>query len=103
MAWTRLASFFQLPVGELIEVEHDGELYALCNDTGQIRCISGVCPHEGGPLGQGNLMEGLIICPWHMWEFDSRDGKCLVDEGMSVKAFPVKVESGEILVDIGNA
>jgi nitrite reductase/ring-hydroxylating ferredoxin subunit len=100
MAWTKLATIGELPKDSVIEVEHGGELYALCNAGGEIRAMSGVCPHEGGPLGQGTVVEGLVVCPWHMWEFDARSGVCLVDDRMGIPIYSVRVEKNNVLVDL---
>ena len=103
MAWTKLATVGEVPKDSVIEVEHEGNLYAICNAGGELRALSGVCPHEGGPLGQGNLVQGILVCPWHMWEFDSASGACLVDDTMGVPVYSVKVEDGGILVDLPHA
>ena len=100
MAWKKLATIGELPTDSVIEVEHDGELYAICNAGGAIRAMSGVCPHEGGPLGQGTVIQGLVVCPWHMWEFDSYSGACLVDDRMGIPIYRVKVEDSAVLVDL---
>jgi len=103
MAWTKLATIGEVPKDSVIEVEHEGNLYAICNAGGELRALSGVCPHEGGPLGQGNVIQGILVCPWHMWEFDSASGACLVDDTMGVPVYSVKVEAGGILVDLPHA
>ncbi len=100
MAWTKLATLGELPNDTVIEVEHEGSLYAICNADGEIRAMSGVCPHEGGPLGQGTVIRGMVVCPYHMWEFDSRSGACLVDDRMGVPIYRVKVEDRNVLVDL---
>jgi nitrite reductase/ring-hydroxylating ferredoxin subunit len=100
MPWTKLAALKDLPPGELIEVEHNSSLYALCNVDGDIRAVSGLCPHEGGPLGEGVLNGDFIGCPWHMWEFDSKTGACSFGEACAIPTFPVKIEGHNILVDI---
>lgn len=100
MAWTKLATIGEVPEDTVIEVEHNGSLYAICNAGGELRTLSGVCPHEGGPLGQGNVVQGMVVCPWHMWEFDSQSGACLVDDGMGIPVYSTKVEDGGILVDL---
>jgi nitrite reductase/ring-hydroxylating ferredoxin subunit len=100
MPWTKLATLKELPPGELIEVERGEELYALCNVDGEIRALSGVCPHQGGPLGEGVLNGDLIGCPWHMWEFHSGTGACTFGEGVAVPVYPVKIEGNDVLVDI---
>jgi nitrite reductase/ring-hydroxylating ferredoxin subunit len=100
MAWTKLATIGEVPTDSVIEVEHGGNLYAICNAGGQVRALGGVCPHEGGPIGQGTVIQGMVVCPWHMWEFDSRSGACLVDDRMGIPVYGVKVEDSSILVGL---
>jgi nitrite reductase/ring-hydroxylating ferredoxin subunit len=38
-----------------------------------------VCPHLELPLaafGPAEVRRGRLICPWHLWEFDTRSGRC---------------------------
>ena len=58
----------------LLEIVRGNDLYALCNVDGEVRAMAGVCPHHGGPLGQGALDGALVTCPWHAWQFDSATG-----------------------------
>jgi nitrite reductase (NADH) small subunit len=100
MAWTALATVRELPNDSVIEVEYDGSLYAICNAGGEFRAIAGVCPHQGGPLGQGTVIRGIVVCPWHAWEFDSNSGACLVDDRMMIPTYPVRVEDARVLVNL---
>ena len=100
MARTKLATVGELPKDSVIEVEHEGELYAICNAGGEIRAMSGVCPHAGGPLGQGTVIQGLVVCPWHMWEFDTFSGECRVDDTLGIPIYRVKVQDSAVLVDL---
>lgn len=103
MAFQKLASLAELPPGSLIEIVRGDDLYALCNVDGEVRALSGVCPHAGGPLGMGALDGGIVTCPFHMWQFDSATGACDLDDSICVPTYPVRVEGGEILVDIPDA
>jgi nitrite reductase (NADH) small subunit len=100
MAWTKLATLAELPPGELMEVELGEGLFALCNVGGEVRALHGVCPHHGGPLGEGALNGDMVTCPWHMWEFHSGTGACGFNASLTVPTYPVRVEGGDILVDI---
>lgn len=45
-------------------------------ETATLQATSAVCPHWGGPLGEGKVgKNGELTCPWHGWQF--RDGICL--------------------------
>jgi nitrite reductase (NADH) small subunit len=100
MAYQKLARVEELPEGALLEIVHSNELFALCNVAGEVRAISGVCPHHGGPLGQGALEGSLVTCPWHAWQFDSGTGACVFNDALRVPTYPVRIEAGNILVDL---
>jgi len=82
--------------GKLIFV-HDKPM-ALFNVDGSFHAINYICPHMGGPLGEGKLTETVVTCPWHGWTFDVRTGLPDHPGGHSVAAYEVKVEGGEVLV-----
>ncbi len=37
---------------------------------------SGVCPHLAGPLLEGVITDGRVVCPWHRYRFDLDSGRC---------------------------
>ena len=100
MPFVKVGSLADLPPGSVMEA-HVGEAsYAVCNVDGELRAFDGVCPHAGGPLGEGMLQDGRLICPWHAWEYDCLTGVNDYDESVKLASFPVKNEGGEIFIDI---
>ena len=100
MAWIRIGTTDELPPGSLMEVLQNGEPYAVCNVEGEFRAMSGVCPHHGGPLGQGAMEGSLVTCPWHSWQFESSNGACTFDNTLRIRTYPVRVEKNDLLVDL---
>jgi len=100
MSFVKIAGTAEVPPGTLIEVLHNDEPFALCNVGGQIRALSGICPHHGGPLGQGVLEGPMITCPWHCWQFDSATGTCIFGDDLAIETYEVRVENGEIFADL---
>ena len=49
--------------------------WALFNVDGTFYALDGVCPHQGGPLGSGEVHNCIVTCPWHGWQFDVRTGQ----------------------------
>ena len=45
------------------------------------RVYSGLCPHLGGPLLEGDVNRGVLRCSWHAYEFDLVTGHCLTAPG----------------------
>lgn len=52
-----------------------GERIAVFKHAGCISAVSNVCAHQGGPLGEGKIIDGCITCPWHGWQYRPQDGQ----------------------------
>ncbi len=98
MPFQKVATLDEVKPGRPIEVEINGEQVALCNLDGTIHAISGVCPHAGGPLGQGDLNDNVLTCPLHGWQFDVASGRCLRIPAMKIKTYEVRMQGNDILV-----
>ncbi|MEO8127342.1 MAG: Rieske (2Fe-2S) protein [Bryobacteraceae bacterium] len=88
------------PIGEVREIHVGGEPYAICNVGGELHAVSGVCPHNGGPLGQGALHGTMLVCPWHAWEFDCVTGRHDYNPAVAIPTVPVIVDGGSVSVDL---
>jgi len=75
--------------------------FALVRMGGAIYCIDGTCTHEGGPLGEGTLDDGELVCPWHEGRFDFKTGTANpeTDWVTDVKSYKTKVEGGYVWID----
>jgi nitrite reductase (NADH) small subunit len=100
MAFVKVGSVSRLPPGAVMEAEAGANTYAICNAGGAFYALDGVCPHAGGPLGQGALHGNTLVCPWHAWEYDCRTGVNDFDQDVVVATFPVKIEGDDILIDV---
>ena len=74
-----------------------------CRVENQVYAVDGLCPHSGGPLGQGALHGRMLVCPWHAWEFDCTNGKHDRNPACRLKTYPVTISNGEVLVELPNA
>ena len=69
---------------------------------GRVFAIDNQCPHRGGPLADGILGDGKVICPLHGWKVDLASGRCL-GESANVRTYDVHVINGRVLVACGIA
>lgn len=100
MPFVKVATLAQLPPDTVKEVLVGREPYAICNVGGTVRALSGVCIHHGGPLGQGQIHEGRVVCPFHLWEFDCTTGEYDYDPTKRVRTFEVKLDGEDILLQV---
>jgi len=83
-----------------MEVSAGNDQYAICNVGGILRALHGTCLHQGGPLGEGNIVEGRLVCPWHAWEWDCQTGENPDDPSQKVATYEVKLEGDDILLQV---
>ena len=101
MPFIKLTTESALPgPGEAKEFEVDGKTICVANVNGTISAIDNVCLHMGGPLGQGYVEGRKIVCPWHGWEYDATTGQVFNDPNSKLDVYPIKLENGEVLVNI---
>lgn len=88
---------------EGLAVEVAGRELALFRVDGEVRAIDSACPHEGAPLAQGAVKDGVVTCPWHGWTFNACTGCSLDPPGSDVRAYETLVEQGRIYVRVPGA
>jgi nitrite reductase (NADH) small subunit len=95
----KLAALPELPaVNEAKEFTCGGRTICVANVNGEISALENICLHRGGPLGQGVIEGGKIICPWHGWAWDPKTGEA--GAGAKIAVYPVKMEGGDLLIDL---
>lgn len=67
---------------------------AVFKHHGELRAVGNVCAHQGGPLGEGKIINGCITCPWHGYQY-------LPDSGASPPPFHEKVPTHEVRISAG--
>ena len=98
--WKKFCKAAALEPGGSLVVKSEGHSIALFHAEGRLFAVDNTCPHRGGPLEQGHVDEGVVTCPWHAWTFDLKTGTCGHDSAIKQKTYQVKVEEGEILLDL---
>ena len=65
-----------------------------------VHAYEGRCPHQGTLLAEGEIRDGALICRAHQWRFDCRSGQRLDAPHIGLRRFPVRIEGGQILVEL---
>lgn len=64
-----------LEEGRVTTVIAAGRALCLTRTAAGYGALDNHCPHQGGPLGDGQILDGYAICPWHAYEYDPASGK----------------------------
>jgi nitrite reductase/ring-hydroxylating ferredoxin subunit len=99
-AYVRAGSLAQLPEGKSMTVNLDGHVIALFHTAEGIFAVDNRCPHMGFPLDRGTVKDCILTCHWHHARFDLHSGGAFDPWADDVRAFPVKIEGGDIWIDL---
>ncbi|MEM7748112.1 MAG: thiamine pyrophosphate-dependent enzyme [Pseudomonadota bacterium] len=104
--WHMIAAPNELPEGRVKTVTAAAKQLALVHYKGAYSAMDNRCPHQGGPLGEGSIEDGIdgqcwLRCPWHGWDFDPLTGKPPGGhEDTGQEMFPIEVRDDGIYVGI---
>ena len=101
MPFVKLTTTSQLPPEEEAREFPCGEkTICLANVGGSISAMDNICLHRGGPLGQGMVENGKVVCPWHGWSWDPKSGEASHNANAKVAIYPLKIEGDDVLIEI---
>ena len=80
------AKIFCIGEERIAVYKHEGKLYAIHN----------VCKHQGGPLGEGKILDGCITCPWHGYQYLPQNGQSPPPFKEKVSTYDVRIEDTKV-------
>jgi nitrite reductase/ring-hydroxylating ferredoxin subunit/DMSO/TMAO reductase YedYZ heme-binding membrane subunit len=86
----RSACIVATPGGERIAVFRDGE---------QIGALTNLCAHQNGPLGEGQIIDGCVTCPWHGYQYRLQDGCAPPPFTEKLVTYRLRINRGIVEVD----
>jgi pyruvate oxidase len=89
-----------LEVGRVTTVVAAGRALCLTRTADGYGCLDNHCPHQGGPLGDGQIADGYVICPWHAYEYDPMSGKPPPGFSDGAVAYPVDEREDGVYVQL---
>ncbi len=96
--WHRVLDADALPEGRVTTVAAGHRSLALTHVDGEFAALDNRCPHQGGPLGEGSIEQGMLRCPWHGYDYCPLSGDSPF--GDSVPTFPLEIRDGGIYVAV---
>jgi nitrite reductase (NADH) small subunit len=74
--------------------EYAGRSYAVFEVDAELHVTDGGCPHNGGPLAEGLVRDGVVTCPWHWYSYELTTGRCRTAAGYQLRRYPVVLVGG---------
>ncbi|MHB1341458.1 MAG: Rieske 2Fe-2S domain-containing protein [Coriobacteriia bacterium] len=88
-----------LPPGQIRHVKVGKKDIAVARVGEEFFALANVCRHAFAPLSEGYMDGYIVMCPWHGWRYDVRDGTTDHPEA-DVRTYPVKVVDAEVFVTV---
>jgi toluene monooxygenase system ferredoxin subunit len=103
MAFRRVMPLDELWSGEMVACLLDGKKLLLLRVGDDVRAYEDRCAHLGVPLSEGRLDGTTLTCSAHCYQFDATTGHGVNPKNLCLTAFAVKIEAGDIYVDVAQA
>ncbi len=103
--WVILGDAELIEREDVIRLDHNKRTYAVYRTLdNEYYATDGICTHGNTHLADGFVKGKLIECPKHNGRFDLQDGSPVRPPVcVALKTYPVKLESGKILIDLQHA
>jgi len=97
----RLCSISELPgIDQAKEFAVGENMVCVANVGGELSAMSNVCTHRGGTLGQGVVLDGKLVCPWHGWMFDTKTGVPDEDPHKPVPVYRLRIDGEDVYLEM---
>jgi 3-phenylpropionate/trans-cinnamate dioxygenase ferredoxin subunit len=109
----RVAHVEQIPRGRTLFLNVQATPLLIANVEGEISVLAGLCPHRNNPLDGATLIDHLVDCPWHHFQYDVRTGENhfprnvyppdlpnLQTQLRPLRKYAVELRNGEIWVNL---
>jgi nitrite reductase/ring-hydroxylating ferredoxin subunit/DMSO/TMAO reductase YedYZ heme-binding membrane subunit len=98
--FVRVCRAAEIPAGRARVVRLGDERVAVYRYDGKVSAIGSVCQHQFGPLGEGKIVGGCVVCPWHGYEYRPDTGASPPPFTERVPTYRVRVAGdGTVYVD----
>ena len=82
-----------------IKLLADGNRVAVYLTNGKLSAISNACAHQNGPLGEGKVINCLVTCPWHGFQYEVASGRSPAPFTEKVPTYNLRLDGTTVLVD----
>jgi DMSO/TMAO reductase YedYZ heme-binding membrane subunit/nitrite reductase/ring-hydroxylating ferredoxin subunit len=98
--WLPVGAPLSIPdKGACIVAGRGGERITVFRDGDTIGAFTNLCAHQGGPIGEGCIVDGLVTCPWHGFQYRLEDGCAPPPFTEKLATHRVRINRGVVEVD----
>ena len=103
IGWVDVGTYAEIPVDRAKVVKLQGcERIAVFRHGDQgdkLSAVQSVCAHQGGPLGEGKIVDGCITCPWHGYQYRPEDGQSPPPYTEKIATYEVRIDGERVMIN----
>lgn len=97
--WLAVCDFREIPEDRAKMFTINKARVAIFKYQDQLSAIDNVCKHQGGPLGEGKIIDGCVTCPWHGYQYLPQNGQSPPPFTEQVATYNLKRIENTIYID----
>jgi nitrite reductase/ring-hydroxylating ferredoxin subunit/DMSO/TMAO reductase YedYZ heme-binding membrane subunit len=104
--WIAIGPPARFPEGRGVAVTlPSGAVAAVFREGDRLFAVGNACAHQNGPLAEGRIRNGRVICPWHGYEYCALNGRAPRPYTERIATFRLRAgEGGEVeIAAVANA
>ena len=98
-SWLKVCNFSEIEEDRAKIFTVENERVAIFKYNGKLSAIHNVCKHQGGPLGEGKIIDGCITCPWHGYQYLPSNGQSPPPFTEKVATYELKLEGETVYIN----
>jgi len=105
--WMDVASVDEIPVdrAKVVKLKIEGKgcdrvaVFRHGDKGEKLSAVASVCAHQGGPLGEGKIVDGCITCPWHGYQYRPEDGQSPPPYSEKIPTYELRIDGSRVLLN----
>ncbi len=89
--WTQVTTLANVPEGDILCIEAAGHSLLLSRFDTRVTCYENACAHLGMAMDMGSVVDGILTCPHHNFEYSLESGECLTVPEVQLQTHAVRV------------
>ncbi|MEZ5829688.1 MAG: NifU family protein [Dongiaceae bacterium] len=100
--WVFAARLDDLPEGEPVQMSVQGQDLILWRSGAVVSCFQNACAHLGMPIDAGEVVDSIITCPYHGFQYDLRSGECLTAPEVRLQPHAVRLIGSRVEIQLSS-
>ncbi|MEM1264171.1 MAG: NifU family protein [Pseudomonadota bacterium] len=98
--WMYAVDIEEVPEGDIKCIDLDGHSLLFSRVDQRVTCFENACSHLGMPMDSGSVINGILTCPHHHFEYSLQSGECLTAPEVQLQTHAVRVLGSQVEVKL---